>query len=142
MKNIRTWTWELLQNLVALIVSVIFHTKIVTQYKGVKLHHWNLLGGMSLGNHIFLPAKYFADFSLDQWDESTWHREYILHEYGHCIQSAYLGPLYLFVIGLPSLIWASCFTQWREKHNKTYYWFYTEKWADKLGGIIRETKEG
>ena len=36
------------------------------------------------------------------------HDKHVLvHEYGHSIQSCILGPLYLPVIGIPSLIWAS-----------------------------------
>lgn len=45
------------------------------------------------------------------------------HEFGHTIQSRYLGPLYLFVIGLPSVI--SALTIYHERMP----W---ERWADKL----------
>lgn len=48
------------------------------------------------------------------------------HEYGHVTQSKYLGPLYLLVIGIPSLLHC-VFHQCRN-----YYHFYTEKWANKL----------
>lgn len=60
------------------------------------------------------------------------------HEQGHMRQSLYLGPLYLLVIGLPSLLWASFHKRIAPK--KSYYWFYTERWADKIMGIDR--KEG
>lgn len=56
----------------------------------------------------------------------------VRHEYGHTIQSKYLGWLYLIVIGLPSIIWA--FIHSNFMRNKNYHSFYTEKWADKLGG--------
>ena len=59
------------------------------------------------------------------------------HEYGHTIQSNFLGPLFLIIIGLPSIIWAGCFDRYRRKHNISYYQFYTEKWADALGGVKR-----
>ena len=56
------------------------------------------------------------------------------HEHGHARQSLYLGPFYLFVIGIPSLLWACLY----RKHKRgSYYAFYTEKWADKLGGVVR-----
>ena len=55
------------------------------------------------------------------------------HEYGHTIQSPILGPLWSFVIGLPSLIWCGCFAKYRENHKVSYYSFYTEAWANKLG---------
>lgn len=46
-----------------------------------------------------------------------------------------LGLLYLLVIGLPSLLWA-----WLHRYiapDKSYYWFYTERWADLLGRVKR-----
>lgn len=80
-------------------------------------------GGVTLGDRIFLSRYY--------------HGEYlniiIAHESGHVKQSLYLGPLYLFVIGIPSLLWA-----WSHKviaPRKSYYWFYTEAWANRLGGV-------
>lgn len=57
------------------------------------------------------------------------------HEYGHSIQSLILGPLWLFIIGIPSLVWAGCFGKYRQKHNISYYSFYTEKWANKLARV-------
>ena len=59
----------------------------------------------------------------------------VRHEFGHVLQSRMLGPLYLMVIGLPSLLWA-----WlgdRIAPGKSYYWFYTERWADRLGEVER-----
>ena len=75
-------------------------------------------GGVSLGKYII----------VNQWMPT----KEIMHEYGHCRQSKYLGPLYLLVIGIPSLIWAIF-----GKRGDAYYTFYTEKWADKLGGVDR-----
>lgn len=61
----------------------------------------------------------------------------LCHEWGHTRQSLYLGWLYLLIIGLPSLIWASLYDYgWK----MSYYDFYTEKWADRLGGVIRKEK--
>ena len=57
------------------------------------------------------------------------------HEYGHYQQSLRLGWLWIFVIGIPSLIWAGCFQKYRRKNKISYYSFYTEKWANKLGGV-------
>ncbi len=46
-----------------------------------------------------------------------------------------LGPLYLLVIGLPSLLWAALHE--KVAPGRSYYWFYTERWADRLGGVER-----
>ena len=64
--------------------------------------------------------------------KKAWHNDHtIKHEYGHTIQSKWLGWLYLLVIGLPSIIWA--FIHSNFSTGKKYEDFYTEKWASKLG---------
>ena len=91
-----------------------FNTSTIFRISGLK-------GGLSLGRFIFVEK---LDYKL------------ICHEYGHSRQSKILGPLYLIVIGLPSLIWAWIYSySWK----KSYYWFYTERWADKLGKVDRKT---
>lgn len=55
------------------------------------------------------------------------------HELGHSLQSYMLGPLYLFIISLPSLFnWCMC-TFGKRSWDK-YYTYYPENWANKLGG--------
>ena len=130
MTKVRTWTWEILQNAVAKVVMLMFKAKPIATYEEATVYHWNQQGGMSLGKHIFVDL-----LEVDNTKKS--HVDYVKHEYGHTVQSKYLGPLYLFVIGLPSLIWAGCFQEYRKKNNISYYSFYTEKWADKLGGVAR-----
>lgn len=80
---------------------------------------------MSLGLFIFVPANASERF--------------LSHEYGHCLQSLILGPLYLLAVGLPSLLWAGLpiFRNLREKRSRSYYSFYTERWADALAKIKR-----
>ena len=83
-------------------------------------------GAVSLGMFIFI----FRDYSKNK-------EQLVKHEYGHSIQSKILGPLFLLVIGLPSIIWAAAFKKFRRKRNISYYALYTEKWADKLGQVNR-----
>lgn len=85
--------------------------------------YWKLTSGLTLGNFIFINSL-AGQKTLD-------------HEYGHTLQSVILGPLWLIVIGLPSIIWCGAFARYREKTNTDYYAFYTEKWADKLGKVKR-----
>jgi len=82
-------------------------------------------GGVALGLFIF------TTFEIEK--EQIAGNSLIQHEYGHVMQSSLLGPLFLLIIGMPSLIWARLFAAWREKHNKGYSSFYTESWADKWG---------
>ena len=103
----------------------VFKAKYRSTYCDAGVYAWDINGGMSLGKYIFVPKK-GVDMDL------------VKHEYGHTIQSKYLGWFYLLVIGLPSLIWAWCFEEYRRKTNTSYYWFYTERWANKLGGVQAE----
>ena len=76
-------------------------------------------GSVTLGNHIFLSPMA---------TDTT-----VRHEWGHTRQSLILGPLYLIVIGIPSIIWAVVHK--KIAPDTSYFNFFTEKWADKLGGI-------
>ena len=60
---------------------------------------------------------------------------YYKHEFGHYKQSLILGPLYLFVIGIPSIC-LNIISRYNKKVWENYYNFYTERWANKLGGNI------
>ena len=104
-----------------------FLVKIVTRAeKSDQFYKYNLKSGsVSLGDYIFLCPSHWGDSSV------------LKHEQGHQKQSKILGWLYLPVVGIPSIIWAGCFGWYRKKHNVSYYDFYTEKWADKLGGVER-----
>lgn len=87
------------------------------------LTEWGLHSGLSLGYFMFVNEN--ATFNTR------------LHEFGHTKQSQYLGWFYLLVIGLPSIIWASCFDRYRKRKAVSYYSFFCENWADKLGGVAR-----
>lgn len=129
MNRIVWWIWGFPQNLVGLIMASFFEMKAqivrVEKYKDSEVFYINSKfgGAVSLGTYIFI----FSDY------RDT--RKIIMHEYGHSIQSKILGPLYLLVIGLPSIIWAGLFEKYRNKHKISYYSFFTEKWANKLVGL-------
>jgi hypothetical protein len=132
-KKFLNYLWEAPQKLISLIVTKIFSATPCGEYNGVKLYQWKRSDGLSLSGRIFLPFEY-----NEKQQKRTYYNNYVKHEYGHCVQSRKLGWLYLLIIGLPSIIWAGCFRNYREKHNVSYYSFFTEKWADKLGGVERE----
>lgn len=85
-------------------------------------------GAISLSRYIFADDLYYRS-------------DMIKHEYGHSLQSKKLLILYLFVIGLPSLAWNRLFRRYRKRNNISYYAFYTESWANRLGGY-EEKKRG
>ena len=69
----------------------------------------------------------------------------ILHEYGHTLQSRYLGWLYLPVVGVYSAVFCSLWDGALHKSWNVYdrlYWYFltrwTERWADRLGNVERK----
>ena len=119
--NLLLWVWCFPQMLLGYIV------KWLTAARRVEGHYEYPIrsGSVTLGEYIFLCPTHHTDETV------------LRHEYGHVLQSRRLGWLYLIVIGIPSLIWAGCFKRYRKQHNVSYYAFYTERWADKLGGVKR-----
>jgi hypothetical protein len=122
------WTWGLPQTLLGAALYAVHRKDEHFDYHGAKATAWDKDTGISLGKFIFVPRK--AGGSADSF--------LLEHEYGHTLQSLILGPFYLFVIGIPSIVWASIYPSKRFPYTKNgYYAFYTEKWADKLAGIVR-----
>jgi len=126
------YCWQLPQNLLGLLLLAIYGRVIPIDFRGdlwrsrlpssMIYFVYGFHGGIALGRYVLLSGYYSTAY--DVW----------AHERGHSIQSMILGPLYLFVIGLPSLLWAAW---WNKDRNVSYYWFYTERWADYLGGVDR-----
>lgn len=123
--NVLLYIWQLPQNLVGLFVRLIYKGEKKIQVGGITVFYLKSFpGGISLGHTIMVGTK----------DTYT-----AKHEHGHQIQSRWLGPLYLFVIGIPSIIWAGLYgTKWIPYTHNGYYKMYCEKWADKLGGVVRK----
>jgi len=119
------WTWGLGVNLIGLLVYLILyprcrHGRFNNAY--ITYIPWNR-GGLSLGLFIFM-----ADERNEKWTYNT-----RIHEYGHTIQCLLLGPLYWFVIGIPSSVWCNFFEGYRKRNNVSYYDLYCESWANKWG---------
>ena len=94
------------------------------RYNGAAVSAWGGDAGLSLGLFMFVPA-------LEE-------KRLLRHEYGHCLQSLLLGPLYLPVIAVPSMLWFRLPALRRRRRQKgiSYYAFYTERWADKLAAWV------
>lgn len=118
-----TYIWQLPQNLLGLLLRVIYKGCDSKHESAIVRRSTRMQGGISLGKYII----------INQWAR----RDTVLHEYGHCRQSQWLGWLYLLIIGLPSLLWASIYGRLIPRTPNGYYKFYTERWADKLGGVVR-----
>lgn len=122
-------TWGGLQTLLGFLIFLLNLKCRHSLYKGAVVTEWNKTSGLSLGLFVFV-----AKHEYDGCEICKRSKRVLVHEYGHTIQSLILGPLYLLVIGIPSLTWASLpkFRDMRKEKQISYYSFYTEKWADRL----------
>lgn len=126
--------WELPQILLGLVVYVFLKNRqriVSIEQEGHRFFIETPHTGVSLGWLIFwTPAGNRFPYLKNDCR---------MHEYGHARQSVMLGPLYLFVVGIPSLsrVFYSCW--YRKKYGRSwenYFNGFPENWADKLGGVL------
>lgn len=130
---ISNWIWQLPQNLCGLVYKYISKNNRKERIEntainklGIEAYVKTSPGSVSLGKYIFISER------------NKNSRNTIYHECGHCKQSKILGPLYLIVIGIPSIIWAILHSYIPYFWKYSYYSFYTEKGADKLMRVKRQ----
>ena len=123
-KNLILFIWQLPQHIVALIyfgylVMMCKDLGIDSRYKQAIVIPCIMRGAVTLGNYVFAGLN-------------SEYKKTIKHELGHTIQSKILGPLYLIVIGIPSITYCGLRRLFPSLRKKNYYNFYTEKWANNL----------
>ena len=132
----RAWqcSWGAPQTLLGLAVRLRQGDVPLGCYRGEVVVYWHRPAGMSLGLFLFLPEAERAGV------EAGTITFLLKHEYGHAVQSALLGPLYLPVVGLPSLAWSNvpALRRWRGETGFDYYGFPIERAASFLGGVRRK----
>ena len=109
-------TWGFPQTLAGAVLFLVFLRSRHFRYREAVATQWPLAGGVSLGLFIFVS-----------------HESLCYHEYGHFLQSLLLGPLYLPVVGLPSLVWALLYKRSRRSRLRAYESVFPENWAETLG---------
>ena len=116
-------TWGIVQTLMGAVVFLKLIRCPHRLYRGCIETQWDSRGGMSLGLFIFTPNE-----------ESERANKVRVHEYGHCIQSIVLGPLYL-IVGLISVTWANLpyFRKLRREKKILYTSCFVESWASRWG---------
>ena len=126
------YVWQLPQNLLGMLYKDCISDNIITRVNCDATDYECYLtrngGGVTLGRYIFVNQNY-TDLS-----------NVILHEIGHTKQSRILGPLYLIIIGIPSISWAGLRRLIPALKKINYYSLYTENWANKLMGLNKEGK--
>lgn len=129
------YIWQLLQNIAGLILIVWYKPQRVHKLdNGVKIYYTHKMkGGISLGNYCIINTCHYRKDINESLKRDTVRHEAI----GHTKQSRILGPLYLLLVGIPSLIWAGLYGSVIKSTKNGYYKFYTEKWADIIAGVKR-----
>ena len=115
------WLWQFPQNLLAICIEGILCEAAYREgiVGGNTMIYNYVLPTMSLGNYIFVNTM-FSNTDIK-------------HSHGHSKQSRILGPLYLVVIGIPSLLHLIVYNICSKiGFSWDYYKFYTELWANKL----------
>lgn len=116
------FVWQILQNLVGAVMWLYFkirgdiETIVTNKYSKVYRSKY-MSGGISLGCFAFVSNNLAKKETA------------IRHEQGHMHDSKTMGPLYLLIIGLPSLLNAAF------DFTECYYSFYTEVRANRFGGV-------
>ena len=123
-RNLILFIWQLPQHIVALIyfgylVMMCKDLGVDSRYKQAIVIPCVIRGAVTLGNYVFVGLN-------------SEYKETVKHELGHTIQSKILGPLYLIVIGIPSITYCGLRRLFLSLRKKNYYDFYTEKWANNL----------
>ena len=123
-KNLILFIWQLPQHLLAILYIgyLIMMSKdlgIDSRYKQAIVIACIMRGAVTLGNYVFVGLN-------------SEYRKTVKHELGHTIQSKILGPLYLIVIGIPSITYCGLRRIFPSLRKKNYYNFYTERTANYL----------
>ena len=115
------WTWGFPQTLIGAVVFLVHRKDAHRDHRGACLTEWDRDDGISLGKFIFVP-KGEKEPLID-------------HEYGHTLQSLILGPVYLLLVGAPSILWHRHprYVRKRKKTGMSYYSPVFEKTANRLG---------
>ena len=116
------WTWQSTQtflgNTINHIINLSGNVTEVTHFDGaVAVSTTSNGGAFTMGNYITGPRSFRAD----------WRDHLFVHEYGHYLQSKYLGPLYLSTVAIPSVM---DFYIEPDRHHTRWY----EAMASSLGG--------
>ena len=123
-RNLILFIWQLPQHIVALIyfgylVMMCKDLGVDSRYKQAIVIPCVMRGAVTLGCYVFVGLN-------------SEYRKTVKHELGHTIQSKILGPLYLIVIGIPSITYCGLRRIFPSLRKKNYYNFFSEKSANYL----------
>ena len=123
-------TWGMPQTLLGGAVYLAHRKRPHFRFHGAVVTTWESQKGLSLGPFIFLKGPAAGNCGPNDVDVAL-----LVHEYGHTMQSIMFGPLYLVVVGVPSMIWMNvpALAKRRQLKQVSYYSFGPERHASALG---------
>lgn len=139
----RIWqcTWGILQTFLGSVLFLLHYKNKHFNYHGAIVTLWKMKSSVSLGMFVFVTSEpYPAENSRGRPGAEEFSSRLLVHEYGHTVQSLILGPLYLILIGIPSMLWAFLGEKRRREKQIPYGAFITEKWANSLGETVTDEK--
>lgn len=122
------WTWGLPQTLIGFALYCMHRKEPHFIYRGCTVTRWHVRGSLGVGMFLFVNDDHY---SRDP--------QILIHEFGHAVQSVFLGPLFLPIMGIPSFLWCNlpvC-RKLRKEKGISYYRFYPESTANHLGERFR-----
>ena len=114
--------WQILQNLIGIGFWIYFklrgdlETIVTNKYSKVYRSKY-MSGGISLGSFAFVSNNLAKKETA------------VRHEQGHMWDSKVMGPLYFFIVGIPSILNAAF------DFTECYYFWFPEVWANKHAGV-------
>lgn len=117
------WTWGFPQTLIGFLVYLVCRDCPKSTYHGCIVTRWGRKDSLGMGMFLF--------FGSDD-------PQIRVHEFGHAVQSMFLGPLFLPIMGIPSILWCNlppC-RRLRKEKGISYYRFYPESTANRLGAWV------
>ncbi len=133
------FAWELPQNLLGLAALAQFSLR--KKVASVRFERERCFveidadGAVSLGYFVFYTPRDSAFVPVGAENRD--------HEYGHSVQSRWLGPLYLPVVGVSSVArvaYARAYKLRTGRRWARYYDGFPENQADRLGGVDRSLR--
>jgi hypothetical protein len=132
--------WQLPTTLVGYLLVFLLQCSYAGTYRDIKIFKTNAPFSISLGGLIIISDTWIKEYVRIHNDKAV--DRLFDHEWGHTRQSILLGPWYLLLVGIPSIVQhflSLLLLKMGHPHmDQFYYNRYPEKWADRLGGVVRE----
>lgn len=132
-------TWGIIMNIVGLVVTlfclIFLKGKIHRNGFGFITEVKDNWGGVSLGAFALCGSYSQPDSSCY---DSEWYYRTRCHEFGHSIQNMFLGPLFIFIVAIPSAIryWLDLYDKLKGDYMDAWFERTASSWGTKWMTIM------